>query len=410
MTFQEKLQEYADLIVQVGLNVQQGQYVQIQTTVDSIEFARLVVQQAYKAGASHVDVQLSDNTVTRAFFDLAPDASFDDVPKWVAAQRDELIDRQGALLWIDAEDPDLLEGVSPVNLSRYQKASSTLLKRYRKAVMNDEITWSIAAVPSEKWAKKVYPELSEEQAVAALWEKIFDVVRIGTGEAVPKWKAHIQQLNNRATYLNSRNYTTLHYKSKTTDLHVGLPKGHIWMSGSSTNAAGMPFIANMPTEEVYTLPDRLRVDGTVSNSKPFIYQGNRIDGFTLTFKEGKVVEAVAQQGQQLLEQLLTSDDKAAFLGEVALVPYDSPISASNTIFYNTLFDENASHHLAFGEAYPTTLTDGKHMTEDELLAKGANVSLIHEDFMIGTSDMDIDGILEDGTQEPIFRQGNWALK
>lgn len=408
MTFHDNLAEYADLIVQVGLNVQPGQYVQIHTTLDSVEFARLVVKQAYKAGASHVDVQFSDNTITRAFYEQAPDASFDDVPKWVAAQRDELIDRKGALLWIDAEDPDLLEGIPATKISRYQKASSALLKRYRKAVMNDEITWSIAAVPSGKWAKKVYPEVSEQEAIEALWNKIFEVVRVGQGTAVEQWKAHIEQLNDRAAYLNSRNYTALHYQATDTDIVVGLPKDHIWMSGSSVNSDGVAFIANMPTEEVYTLPDRMRVDGYVTNSKPFIYQGNRIDGFKLTFKDGKVIESTAQQGGELLNELLTTDENAAYLGEVALVPFDSPISNSNTIFYNTLFDENASNHFALGEAYPTTIQGGKGLTEEQLLEKGANVSIVHEDFMIGTSDMTIDGILEDGSREPIFRNGNWA--
>lgn len=408
MTFQEKLTEYADLVVQVGLNIQPNQYLQIQTTTDALEFARLVVRQAYQAGAGHVDVQLNDNDMTRAFYDLAPDASFDDVPNWIAAQRDEVIDRKGALLWIDAEDPDLLEGVLPSKISRFQKASSEKLKRYRKAVMNDDITWSIAAVPSKKWAQKVYPEMTEEQSVKALWNKIFEVVRIGSGNAVDLWKAHIHQLNERAAYLNSRNYEALHYTAEGTDLVVGLPKDHIWMSGSSINSSGTPFIANMPTEEVYTLPDRTRVDGTVRNSKPFIYQGNRIDGFTLTFKEGRVIKAVATQGQELLDELLATDENASYLGEVALVPFDSPISNSNTIFFNTLFDENASNHFAFGEAYPTTIQGGKGLSEDELLAKGANVSIVHEDFMVGTSDMSIDGILKDGTREAIFRNGNWA--
>lgn len=408
MTFHHNLKEYADLIVQVGLNLQQGQYLQIQTTTDTLEFTRLVVDAAYQVGASHVDVQLSDPYMTRSFYDHAPDASFEDVPKWIAHQRDEIIDRQGALLWIDAEDPDLLEGVDASKISRQQKASSVLLKRYRKAVMNDEITWSIAAVPSRKWAAKVFPELSEEQAITALWEKIFEVVRIGSGTAVADWKKHIENLNKRADYLNSRNYKALHYQAEGTDITVGLPEGHVWMSGSSTSDRGVPFIANMPTEEVYTAPSRTNVDGYVTNSKPFIYQGNRIDGFTLHFEQGKIVNVTAKQGEALLKELISTDEGAARIGEIALVPYDSPISNANIIFYNTLFDENASNHFALGEAYPTTLRGGKQMSEQQLKEADVNVSLIHEDFMIGTADMNIDGILQDGSTEAIFQKGNWA--
>lgn len=408
MTFHHNLKEYADLIVQVGLNLQQGQYLQIQTTTDTLDFTRLVVDAAYKVGASHVDVQLSDPYMTRSFYDHAPDSSFEDVPKWIAHQRDEIIDRQGALLWIDAEDPDLLEGVDASKISRQQKASSLLLKRYRKAVMNDEITWSIAAVPSIKWATKVYPNLSEEQAVTALWEKIFEVVRIGSGTAVAEWKKHIENLNKRAEYLNSRNYKALHYVAEGTDITVGLPEGHIWMSGSSVSDRGVAFIANMPTEEVYTAPSRTNVNGYVTNSKPFIYQGNRIDGFTLHFEHGKITNIKAEQGEDLLKELIETDEGATRIGEIALVPFDSPISNADIIFYNTLFDENASNHFALGEAYPTTLRNGKQMTEEELISADVNVSLIHEDFMMGTKDMSIDGICQDGTTEAIFRNGNWA--
>lgn len=408
MTFHHNLKEYADLIVQVGLNLQQGQYLQIQTTTDTLDFTRLVVDAAYKVGASHVDVQLSDPYMTRSFYDHAPDSSFEDVPKWIANQRDEIIDRQGALLWIDAEDPDLLEGVDASKISRQQKASSLLLKRYRKAVMNDEITWSIAAVPSIKWATKVYPNLSEEQAVTALWEKIFEVVRIGRGTAVAEWKKHIDNLNKRAEYLNSHNYKALHYVAEGTDITVGLPEGHIWMSGSSVSDRGIAFIANLPTEEVYTAPSRTNVNGYVTNSKPFIYQGNRIDGFTLHFENGKIHQITAQQGEDLLKELIQTDEGAARIGEIALVPFDSPISNADIIFYNTLFDENASNHFALGEAYPTTLRNGKQMTEEELISADVNVSLIHEDFMMGTKDMSIDGVCQDGTTEAIFRNGNWA--
>lgn len=409
MTFEEKLAEYADLAVRVGANIQKGQYLLINTSTETLEFTRLVVKKAYEAGAGRVHVNLTDASFERAYYDNVTVEETANFPKWIVAQREELIERKGALLWIDAEDPDLLTGVDVNILSAQQKASGAALVNYRKAVMNDDIAWSIIAVPSPKWAAKVFPNLPAEQQVDALWEAIFKTVRIGEGNAVEKWQNHIENLEARAALLNGKKFKELHYKAPGTDLRIELPEKHIWQSGSSKAPDGTTFIANMPTEEVFTLPAKFGVHGVVSNTKPLVYKGNVIDNFTLTFENGKIVKAEAEVGNNLLQQLITADEGSSYLGEVALVPHESPISQSNILYYNTLFDENASNHLAIGEAYPTCYEGGRELGQGQLEALGINTSITHEDFMIGSGEMDIDGELADGTVEPIFRNGNWAF-
>ena len=409
MTFQEKLEQYAELAVKVGANVQKGQYLLINTSTDTLDFTRLVVKKAYEAGAGRVHVNLTDDFFTRAFYDYAADSEFEQYPQWIVEQRNELISKKGALLWIDAEDPDLLTGVDGAKLAKQQKASGEALKNYRKAVMNDEIAWSIVAVPSNKWAAKVFPHLKEEEQVPALWDAIFKAVRIGEGDVVALWREHISNLESRAKLLNEKQYVRLHYKAPGTDLQIELPKGHVWQSGASKTPDGTSFVANMPTEEVFTLPSKYGVNGYVRNTKPLVYHGNVIDDFTLTFKEGKIVEAHAETCEFLLQDLINTDEGSAYLGEVALVPHESPISSSNILYFNTLFDENASNHLAVGAAYPTCFEGGRDLSEEQLEEKGINVSVTHEDFMIGSEEMDIDAVLQDGTVEPLFRKGNWAF-
>ncbi len=407
MTFEEKLAEYAELTVRVGVNIQPGQELLIATTTDAAAFTRLITAKAYEAGAKQVHVAFSDPVVSRTHYELAPEEAFREFPEWIVSQRDAIIDNQGAFLWIDAEDPDLLNGIPANRLSDAQKSSGKALERYRQAVGSDKIAWSIVAVPSEKWAKKVFP--AEPDQVAALWKAIFQTVRIGEGDAVSLWQEHIAQLESRAALLNERRYQKLHYRAPGTDLTIELPPAHIWMSGASQTPQGVPFIANMPTEEVYTVPSQMGVEGVVRNTKPLIYQGNRIDDFTLRFEKGRIVEATAGTGQELLNELISADEGAAYLGEVALVPDKSPISLSGILFYNTLFDENASNHLAIGDSYPTCLEGGKELEREQLKDHGLNTSIVHEDFMIGSKDMDIDGIKPEGQTEAIFRNGNWAF-
>lgn len=409
MTFEEKLEQYAELAVKVGVNIQQGQYLLINTSTDALDFARIVVKKAYEAGAGKVHVNLTDPAISRAFYEHGAEEEFSKYPKWIVAQRDELIERKGALLWIDAEDPDLLAGIPVSRLSAQQKAAGSALVNYRKAVMNDDIAWSIIAVPSPKWAAKVFPNLPQNEQMDALWDAIFKTVRIGEGDAVENWRKHVANLEDRAAKLNSKKFAKLHYKAPGTDLTIELPEKHIWLTGGSKAPDGTTFIANMPTEEVYTLPLKYGVNGYVSNTKPLAYQGNIIDQFTLTFEKGKIIKAEAEVGNDLLQELITADEGSAFLGEVALVPHESPISSSGILYYNTLFDENASNHLAIGEAYPTCFEGGRELSEGQLESLGINTSITHEDFMIGSSEMDIDGILPDGTEVAIFRKGSWAF-
>ncbi len=409
MTFEEKLQAYAELAVKVGVNIQPGQYLLVNTSVDALDFVRLVVKEAYKAGAGRVHVNFSDDEMDRAYFEHASDEEFSRFPEWVVKMRDELIERKGALLWIDAADPDNLTGIPADRLATHQKVSGAALKNYRNAVMKDLIAWSIVAVPSPKWAAKVFPHLTEEQQVPALWEAIFKTVHIGEGNAVDNWRQHIANLESRAQLLNNKKYAKLHYTAPGTDLTIALAPQHKWVTGGSKTPEDNVFVANMPTEEVYTLPMKQGVNGYVSNSKPLVYQGNMIDGFKLTFEEGKIIKAEAEVGHDLLQELIQVDEGSSYLGEVALVPHESPISASEILYFNTLFDENASNHLAIGEAYPTCLEGGRDLENGQLEALGANISVIHEDFMIGSGEMDIDGILPDGTVEPIFRKGSWAF-
>jgi len=409
MTFAEKLAAFAELAVKIGVNVQPGQYLLINTTTDTLEFTREVVKKAYEAGAGRVHVNLTDAVFERAFFENTTVEELEKFPKWIVAQREELIERNGALLWIDAADPDLLAGIDVEKISTHQKVSGAALVNYRKAVMNDDIAWSIIAVPSAKWAAKVFPNLPENEQVDALWDAIFKTVRIGDGDAVEAWHEHVANLEKRAAQLNAKRYKALHYKAPGTNLTIELPEKHLWLTGGSKTPQGTTFIANMPTEEVYTMPAKYGVDGTVSNTKPLVYKGNIIDQFTLTFENGKIVKAQAQVGNDLLQQLITTDEGSSYLGEVALVPHQSPISASNILYYNTLFDENASNHLAIGEAYPTCYEGGRELEQGQLESLGINTSITHEDFMIGSGEMDIDGELADGTMEPIFRKGNWAF-
>lgn len=409
MNFQEKLEQYADLTVYVGLNVQKGQLIVINTTTDTLEFTRLVVKKAYEAGAKRVQVNYEDPVLTRTHFELAPDEAFQEYPEWSVVQRDEVINTGGAFLWIDAEDPDLLTGIPTKRLADSQKSAGKALERYRQAVGTDKVAWSIVAIPSPKWAQKVFPDLPAEKQMDALWQAIFKTVRIGEGDAVEAWKNHIALLEQRAAQLNDKRYVKLQYTAPGTELTIELPDKHIWMSGASKTPQGNPFIANMPTEEVYTVPLKHGVDGKVRNTKPLVYQGNVIDGFTLTFEKGRIVEAKAETGQELLDEMIAADEGAAYLGEVALVPHHSPISDSNILFYNTLFDENASNHLAIGDSYPTCYEGARDLERNQLEAIGLNTSIVHEDFMIGSNSMDIDGITADGSKEPIFRNGNWAF-
>ncbi len=407
--FQKKLEKYAELAVKIGVNVQPGQNLIINTTIDSAELVRLIVKQAYEAGARFVKVNWSDDVVTRLRYDMAAEESFLDEPKWYAGEMLEYVENGAAVLHVISSDPDLLKGVSTQRLTNHQKAYGKAMSKYREMQMSDKFSWSIVAVPSKAWADKVFPNLPEEERVPALWEAIFRTVRLDQPDPIAEWQQHIENLTQKSDYLNAKRYKKLHYKAPGTDLTIELPEGHLWVAAESINAQGNTFLANLPTEEVFTAPLKTGVNGTVSATKPLSYRGTIIDRFSLTFENGRIVDYKAEVGADVLKQLVELDEGSHYLGEVALVPHNSPISQSGILFYNTLFDENASNHLAIGNAYAFNLEGGKSMSQEELAQRGLNSSLAHEDFMVGSAEMDIFGITADGKEEPIFIKGNWAF-
>ena len=402
------MEKYAELAVKVGVNIQKGQTLIVNADIATAPFVRLVTKKAYEAGAKLVQIEWTDEQVTRIRYDKAPDESFEYFPKWRAEMLENAYEEGAAMLAITSVNPDLLKGVDASKIANLQKAAGEASKGYRKMVMADKISWSIVAVPSKGWSAKVFPDLSEQEQEEKLWEAIFHATRANLEDPVQAWMDHKEKLSEKVEFLNNNKFKSLHYKAEGTDLEIELAEKHVWIGPESINENGVAFIANMPTEEVFTTPLKTGVNGTVKSSKPLSYGGNMIDNFSITFENGKIVSFEAEEGYETLQKLIETDEGSHYLGEVALVPHDSPISNTNLIFYNTLFDENASHHLAIGNAYSFALEGGKQMSEEELEAAGANSSITHVDFMIGSSDMDIDGITKEGERVPLFRQGNWA--
>jgi len=408
--FETRLQKYASLIVKVGLNVQPEQEVVLRAPIDAAPLARLIAAEAYKAGANYVHPFYNDEQLTLIRFQHAPRDSFDYFPDWYANTLLELIQKGSAFLSVHATDPDLLKDQDPELIARAQKAAAQKARPYAELLSKDYAPWTVIAASVPAWANKVFPDLPEERRVPALWDAIFTACRVDAPDPVEAWRKHTEELARRSAYMNAKQYAALKYTAPGTDLTVGLPENHVWAGGYGRTPDGLRFTANMPTEEIYTLPHRDRVDGIVRATMPLNLRGNLIEDFWFRFEQGKVVEVHAERGEAILKKLLETDEGATRLGEVALVPQSSPIAQTGILFYNTLFDENASCHLALGRAYRTSLQGGEDMSPEEYKAAGGNDSLIHVDFMMGSAEMDIDGILPDGTAEPILRQGEWAFK
>ncbi|PQF29441.1 aminopeptidase [Enterococcus faecalis] len=407
--FNENLKKYARLITETGVNVQDNHTVVLQISVDQAPLARLITEEAYRLGAAEVIVQWSDETIQREFLAHAATDRIENVPQYKIDQTDDWIAKGASRISVVSSNPDALAGVDAQRVAAFQAANGKALVNLRKATQANKVSWTVVAAASEGWAAKVFPELAtSEEQVDALWNEIFKTTRIYEENPVIAWDIHDKKLQEKAAELNEQQFTALHYTAPGTDLTIGLPKNHLWEGAGSYNARGEEFMANMPTEEVFTAPDSRRVDGYVSSTKPLSYAGTIISGMKFTFKDGKVVDFSAEQGEEALKNLLAIDEGAKHLGEVALVPDPSPISQSGLIFYNTLFDENASNHLAFGSAYAFNLQGGTEMSEEELAAAGLNRSQTHVDFMVGSDKMNIDGIKEDGTIVPVFRNGDWA--
>lgn len=409
MNFEDLLDRYAELAVKVGVNVQNRQTLVVTCPVSAAPFARIIARKAYEAGAKHVVVDWLDDELTRIKYDLAPDEAFEEYPAWKAKGWEEMAEQGAAFLRITSSNPDLLKGVDPERIDKANKAASKAMETFRSYTMSDKVSWSIVAVPSPEWAALVFPDLAPQEQEAALWNAIFEATRIHTPDPIQAWADHQAELNRKVEYLNHKQYKTLHYEAPGTRLAIDLPEHHLWVGGGSVNRDGVPFIPNIPTEEVFTAPLRDGVHGVVQSTKPLSYQGNLIEDFQLTFENGRIVQVTAKKGEALLKKVIETDEGSRYLGEVALVPHHSPISQSNIIFYNTLFDENASNHLAIGRAYPINLVGGSSMSKEELAQRGLNSSLVHIDFMIGSAEMNIDGVRADGQREPIFRNGNWAF-
>ena len=409
--FDVNLQKYAKLLVSTGINVQPGHTVVIYAEVEQAVFARLLVKEAYQLGASEVIVQWSDDEINRERLLYAAEDRITTVPEYKVQEMHYLLDHKASRLSIVSKEPDALNGVDTSRLAKSMKATSVALKPMRIAGQSNKISWTVAAAAGSAWAKKVFPEAkSTEEAVDLLWNQIFTTCRVYADDPVAAWKEHEETLDKKATILNKEQFAKLHYTAPGTDLTLGMPKNHVWESAGSYNAQGEHFIANMPTEEVFSAPDYRVADGYVTSTKPLSYNGNIIEGIKVTFKDGQIVEVSAEKGDQVMKDLVFENMGARGLGEVALVSDPSPISQSGITFFNTLYDENASNHLAIGSAYATSVKGGeKFETEEELAAAGLNRSDVHVDFMIGGPNMNVDGIREDGTVVPIFRNGDWAI-
>ena len=412
---QDLLRKYAEAVIKIGLNLRAGQRLIItNATARGVPpAARPLVHEiakaAYAAGARYVDVIWGDEEMLRIRLQNAPADSFDEYSTWHVTGIMNIIKNGDALLSIYANDPDALNGMDSERVGTMQQSHLQNYQEIGVQVSRNAMNWCVVAAASPSWAKKIFPDLKPKEAEEKLWQAIFETTRATHPDPIAAWQEHIQNLKKRSAHLQAKKYSALHYKGPGTDFTLGLPRGHKWISAQSLAENGIVFTANMPTEETFTMPDRHRADGTVAATFPLSYGGSLIEDFNMTFENGKIVKVNARKNEAILQKLVNTDEGSTRLGEVALVPASSPIASRGHLFYNTLFDENASCHIAIGRAYRFTLTGGEELTEEEFMAAGGNTSLSHVDFMIGSPQMDIDGMTEDGRREPVMRSGEWAF-
>lgn len=414
-TLDRLLTLYGDLAVRVALNLQPGQRLLIigplangGASLEAAPLVRHIAESAYKAGAPLVETLWGDEALQLARFRHASPDTFDQFSAWMPTVLVEHARAGHAVLSIYANDPDLLKDQPPARLGAVQKAVSNAVRPFREHISRNGTNWSVIAAASTGWAARVFPTLPADQQVDALWGAIARLVRLDRPDPVAAWEEHLAALAARRDFLNARRYTELRYRGPGTEVTIGLPDGHQWVSGRSTSERGIVFAPNLPTEEVFTMPHRDRVNGTVRATKPLSYGGTLIENFSMTFEQGRVVKATAERGEEVLKQLLETDPGSARLGEIALVPHNSPVAQSGVLFYNTLFDENAASHVALGSAYKFTMAEGEGMSDERFEAAGGNRSVTHVDFMIGSDALDIDAVRPDGTVEALVRQGEWA--
>jgi aminopeptidase len=409
MTHDQLLDTYAKLAVRTGLNLQKGQQLVITAPLDAVPLVRRITEHAYRSGASLVTTVYADDETTLARYQHAPAEAFDVAPGWLFNGMAEAFRGGAARLAIAGENPALLAGQDPDKLSRANKARSKAYRPALELITGFAINWCVIAAATPAWAKSVFPGVPEAEAVERLWRAIFACTKADLPDPIAAWEQHNADLARRTEFLNQRRYRALKYNGPGTDLMLGLAEDHYWKGGGGTALNGVFCNANIPTEEVFTAPHKDMVDGIVCSSKPLSYQGSLIDGIRVRFERGRIVEMTAEKGQDAFRDLIDTDEGAARLGEVALVPHSSPISKSGIIFNNTLFDENAASHIAVGQSYTENIRDGSKRSKEELSALGANTSLVHVDWMIGSGELNVDGIQADGTAEPLMRKGEWAI-
>lgn len=408
VSFEQKLDQLARIAVEVGLGLQRGQELLMTGSLEAVPLARRITEHAYRAGASLVTTLYSDDVATLMHFRNAPDESFDRAAGWLYDGMGAAFRGGAARLAITGGNPLLLSNEDSGKVGRANAAFSKAYRPALELITRHAINWTIVASATPAWAQAMFPADEPAAALKKLWDAIFRTTRVSGDDPVAAWKAHDAGLQRRAATMNEKHYYALHYRGPGTDFRLGLADDHVWMGGGTKAGNGIYCIPNMPTEEIFTTPHKNRADGAVRASKPLSYQGTMIEGIEVRFAEGRIVQAKATRGQEVLEKLISTDDGARRLGEVALVPHSSPIAASGLLFLNTLFDENAASHIALGQSYSSCLKDGDTLTREELAARGANESLIHVDWMIGSGELDIDGITADGTAEPVMRQGEWV--
>ncbi|MDB5558334.1 MAG: aminopeptidase [Enterovirga sp.] len=403
-----RLERLAEVAVQVGLGLRPGQELVMTAPLEAVPLARAITEQAYRAGASVVTTFYTDELASLMRFTHAPDEAFDHAPAWLYEGMATAFRSGAARLAIAGDDPSLLAGQDAEKVARANRARSKAYMPALELIAGFAVNWTIVSASTPAWARAVFPGEPDEVAVPKLWEAIFNASRVDREDPLDAWRRHNAELRARTEYLNGKNYRALRFRGPGTDLEVGLADEHEWHGGATTAGNGVVCNANIPTEEVFTTPHKLRVSGTVSSTKPLSYQGTVIEEIRVRFEDGRIVDAASRTGQEVLGKVLDTDEGARRLGEVALVPHSSPISQSGLLFYNTLFDENAASHIALGQAYSKCIRGGLFMGEDALIERGCNRSLIHIDWMIGSAEVDVDGVTADGAAEPLMRRGEWA--
>lgn len=408
--FEQSLQKYADIAVKIGLNLKAGQRLIINAPVQSAPLVQKIAASAYQSGCRYVDVMYRDEQVKLARHQYAPRDSFEEFPTYMTEGILNHTRNGDAYLQITGEDPDLLKDQDPELVALAERTNRVHMKPVYDLLHRNGFNWAIIGYPTPSWASKVFPDAAADEQIDLLWRALFQVCRLYQPDPVAAWQQHIADLRGRCEYLTERQYQALHLTAPGTDLTIGLAERHRWMGGSIQSESGIDFVPNLPTEEVFTLPHRQRINGKVSATKPLSYSGSLIDGFGLTFSDGRVTELHARRGEETLRKMLEIDEGMTSLGEIALVPHSSPVSQSGMLFFNTLLDENAACHIALGSGLNFCLQDGENASEEEYARRGGNSSLGHTDFMIGSSEMDIDGLLPNGQQEALMRLGEWAFQ